>query len=459
MLLCCAVAAATWLAFYPTVFSRDAFYMLLSAVEGKYNDIHALLIPLAVAAVLRMGGDIGLVTLAQVLFGFLGIRRLVLALSRLLGVVDARKAELGVFVVVAALASPLSPLPIYLATLWSDTWLAVFLLWWLRLVIELQQGYTARWGTAWRLTLVLLLTALILLVRYNDIVLYPIMAALLAIALGRSVPRRTIRYGALLLPLLAAAAFLSGAYALIDIGRGHAEHAVYALDLASMMLRAPTICQDLSLHTCEIVLGEFPPGFRAGDGAISLTFSQSRLQQLQPFMELFFHPRLEEDFSIAARDHPGLLFQVKLLNFLDYIGPDRSQFFFQNTIIPQDIRFLPGQAFADPAASWFMAVRRVHQSPWLSWLSFVHAVWLLPCVIGVIALGVRLAIRRAASDAFWLGLLCVPASYYGSHIIALTTLEFRFMYPSTLLMQVGTITALAWLLTGRRVKRPAYRRI
>jgi len=108
LVLSCAAASAVWLAFYPTVFSRDAFYMLLDAVRGRYSDMHSLLIPMAVSIVIGLGGNVSFVTLSQIVLGFLGIRRLVLALSRLIGREDARLSEIVVLVTLAFLASPLT---------------------------------------------------------------------------------------------------------------------------------------------------------------------------------------------------------------------------------------------------------------------------------------------------------------------------------------------------------------
>lgn len=457
--LCIVLSIAFWWTFYPTVFSRDAFYMLLNASRVQYSDMHPLLIPLAVSAVIGIGGDISLVTLAQILLGFLGIRRLVLALGRYIGLRDAGISELVALAVIGVLASPLTPLSIYMATLWSDTWLSIFLLWLLALFLELEQdAFTGR-GAIWRIGLIAVLLTLVLLVRYNAVVLYPVLAVILAGVLRRYVPCKVLRFGLTGLPVLAAASFVVTQSAVHHVAREHPERAVYALDLASMILRDPAICQNLSLHSCDLVLQGFFPAFRVGNGAIDLTFSQGSQFQYEPFLDLFFYPRLEKEFVMAVSDHPGLFMEVKLLNFIDYILPNPHQYFFQSRIIPEDTRLLPGQAFVSPDTLWFFASRQVYWDPWLNWFSYVHIAWVFVCVAGVVALSIRAWAWHDERATFLLGLLLVPASYYGSYLMALTTSEFRFMYPSTLLMQVGTLTFLLCALVGALERLRSRRRI
>ena len=446
--VCVALSGAFWWMFYPTVFSRDAFYLLLNAVYAGYTDMHSLLLPLAVSAVINIGGDIGLITLAQILLGFLGIRRLVLALSRYLGLRAARTSELIAIAVLGILASPLTPLSIYMATLWSDTWLSIILLWFLALVLELRQETLGGYGAASRIGFAVVLMSLALLVRYNAVVLYPALAATLLGVLRPYVPNRLAKIALVVLPVFAAAAFVATQYSVHSIRREHPERAVFALDLASMILRDPGICQNLSLHSCELVLREFSPAFHVGNGAIDLTLSQANQFQYQPFWDLFSFPRLATEYIMAVSDHPGLFIQVKLMNFIDYILPNAHQYFFQSRIIPEDARYLPEQTFVAPDTPWFFAARQVYWSPWLSWFSYVHAVWILVCALGIVAFGVHAWARQDDRAAFISGVLLVPASYYASYLIALTTSEFRFMYPSTLLVQVGMLTFLACALVG-----------
>jgi hypothetical protein len=81
----------------------------------------------------------------------------------------------------------------------------------------------------------------------------------------------------------------------------------------------------------------------------------------------------------------------------------------------------------------------------------VHAVWLVINLLGVIALSALTHGRRHHRLLFLRQMLLIPAAYYGGYLIALTTREFRFMYPSMLITQVITLTLLLGVAARRLI--------
>jgi len=70
-------------------------------------------------------------------------------------------------------------------------------------------------------------------------------------------------------------------------------------------------------------------------------------------------------------------------------------------------------------------------------------------VTGLVALGTVAYARRDHRLLFLCQMLLIPAAYYVGYAIALTTREFRFMYPSMLITQVITLTLLLGMAFGR----------
>ena len=175
-----------WIIFYPGVFSADSIYFIFEATSGLYSDWHSPLIAFALALVPGIEENIGLVILAQILAGALGIRRLVISLSRFLGMKEVL-LDGAAFFGLALFLSPLTPLAVYLATLWADTWLAILTIWIFALLLELSGETTLevqRYPTK-KIAAATLLICGAILVRSNAPVLYPALAVSLGYALNK----------------------------------------------------------------------------------------------------------------------------------------------------------------------------------------------------------------------------------------------------------------------------------
>jgi hypothetical protein len=90
--------------------------------------------------------------------------------------------------------------------------------------------------------------------------------------------------------------------------------------------------------------------------------------------------------------------------------------------------------------------------PVLRWVSGVHLVWMivdLLAVAGIVARSWRLGEARYRYLA---AVLLLPAAYYLSYLFATPMFDFRFMYPSTLMVQCVTLSWLLGLIPG--INRP-----
>lgn len=435
-------ALGIWLVFYPGIFSADSIYFVFESTSGLYSDWHSPLIPFFLELVPNVESNIGLVTLLQILAGLLGIRRLAIAFTRFMGIGEEFRNGFALFNL-ALFSSPLTPLPVYLATLWTDTWLAVLLVWIAALLIEMRGLHEPeiRENSISKAVLVTLLVSMAVMVRSNTPVLYPALALVLWVVLDPKLVTKFQRIVLIVLPVVLYSIFMLYQNMILDVKHGHAEHAIYALDMASMIVYDPSICQDLSLRSCDLVLDVFSQDFIIGDGAIDFTMNQGRKAYV-PYYDLLYHPGLENEYFTAVTEHPRLWITVKILNFIDYVGPDESRYFYQKKNLPNYEGFARPHLFAPLTDLWFALTDRVLQDPVLRWLSFVHAIWLIVNFLGLV---ICAWLGRLNKRARFVGLLLlVPASYYGSYLIAFTSSEFRFMYPAMLLVQVITLT---WLLS------------
>lgn len=444
-------ALLTWIIFYPGIFSVDSLYTIQEASTWSISDARSPFITMLLALLLRAGGTVGMLTLLQTLSGFLGLRRLVLAITNLFPDKPSRREWIAC-IVICLLSSPLTPMQVYFATFWFDTWLAILLLWIIALLLELAGATTADspGENHYRIFLLTILIAVAMLARPNSPILYPVFAlAFLGALRKKSIERRTLLLLALC-PLLLYSLLVTFQYKVIRVRQVHPERVAFALDLASMLAYDPGICKTLTLPSCRIVLEKFPPGFKVGHGAIDRTLNQGLGRSEPGFIELFTSPFLKKDLFIAASRYPGIYSTVKILNFLDYIN-FRQQYYYQSFTPPNDFNLFFDTRFDFVRNKLFLLLSRVYQHHILKYFSFVHLTWIIANLAGIFFFFTIGA--RSYQHKFLTIILSIPAVYYLSYLLAMTASDFRFMYPSLLITQVITLTLVLQYLPSEKIFR------
>jgi hypothetical protein len=220
---------------------------------------------------------------------------------------------------------------------------------------------------------------------------------------------------------------------------------VFALDTASVLKYDPSVCDKAVLSACDVLSDDYPCNFVVGSGAVDCTYDQATGLIYRPFYFLRNNSALETDFWYIVETQTSTWLTVKFLNFSDYLRPVTYRYFYQ----AQDLKLL-GQAglVADSRLSTlrtgiYLVLDWASVNPVLRWFSFTHLPWLVMDLLGVIVCAVLAKSSIQRDKILFLTLiLLIPASYYLSYLIALTASDFRFMFPSTLVMQVIMITFL-----------------
>jgi hypothetical protein len=226
----------------------------------------------------------------------------------------------------------------------------------------------------------------------------------------------------------------------------HPERVSFALDLTSMLVYDRTICPATNLQSCHIVEKDLNPGFRVGNGAIDHTLNQGLSYSEPVIAELIGSPLLSKDLWIAATHYPWTYVSVKILNFWDYIHA-RDQYYYQSFIHPNNLGVVMNEQFDDVRNAMFIIFHSVYTHPILKYFSFVHLPWIVLNLLGIVYCFMD---RHKSGPLRYLGLiLLIPATYYFSYLIALTASDFRFMYPSLVIMQVIILTFLLSAVSNR----------
>jgi hypothetical protein len=433
------LAFSSWVVFYPGIFSVDSLVTYREAVSGDFSDLRSSFLTLLFSLFLNAGGQVGLLSLLMCLAGFLGLRRLSLAVLNLFPGSKLIQ-ELTVSGVLVLLASPLTPLVVYLVTFWFDTWLMLGLLWAAALLLELSNDLTSLSypGKRGRWVGLAILATLILLARPNSILLYPFLSlAFISLPGVKSATRKQV-FTFAIFPLLFYLFYIPFQYRGLGVKRAHPERVAVALDLASLLTFDPSICKETPLESCSLIDG-FPPGFSVGAGAIDRTLNHGLVKTEPAFASLMVSPNLYQDLWRAASRYPWTYLRVKLLNFIDFIRA-RERYYYQTSTHPNayglhlNLRF---QAVRNTLFRWMHAV---YQQPLLRYFSFVPLPWML---VNLLLVGRGMLIARKDGPDRYLGrLLLIPLAYSFSYLLAMTAADFRFIYPAVLLVQAISLSRL-----------------
>jgi len=437
LLISLALAFIVWAIFFPGTMSSDSLYTYNEAINGDFSDVRPPLITFILYLFIKSGGGLGLFTLLECLLGFLGVRRLLMAEAALFGanlIIQDWIAVIGLLL----LSVPLTPMPVYFVTLWFDSWLAIFLLWSIALLLELLRNtkISVTGPSRSKIYATLVSITLVISTRWNSLILFlPLIFVWLTILWKNIVSHRKILILAFS-PLVFYLLFLIFQYEVIGVKRIHTERFAFALDLASMITYDPAICQSLPLRSCQIIQEKITSEFVVGNGAIDHTMNQG-LGTVDPaFAELRLLPSLPQELWLAASHFPGSYLSVKTLNFFDYLRP-RPRYYFQSFLRKNGMGLFMNERFETVRTQYISWLHSIYTHPILKMLSFAHVTWIFANLTGILYC---FTFKRKSHIYVVLGqILLVPILYDLSYMIALTSSDFRYMYPSTLIMQVMTI--------------------
>jgi hypothetical protein len=421
------VALVLWRVFFPGLMSQDSILQYGQALTGHYNDWQPPLLAIAIRVTLGLGGALGLLMLGQCLAGVFGVRALATAVLRFFqSGMTARRAAWLSFLVLLILLVPVSPLGFYLMTLWKDAWAAILLLWIGALALDLFRGEASRR----RIALLVVCATLLGLVRHNAVVVLPLAGLVIGwgVRKGGKSWRTAITLAAL--PLILCLAINPLIAALFHVEKLHPDSQIMAIDLVGLCAADRAICHRLPWTESHV---RDPAGlvrYRPGD--IGFIFWDAA-SPVDKSIRLDY-PRLRAEYLRAAWSFPGALARVKVEAFETLLGIDQTYYFFHGSLVDNPYGLTLNGRFASVRQAWMRTAQRVADSPVLRWISGVHLVWLIANVLWVIVLLTRKPYR-------WLAcLLLVPLGYYLSYLLATPAHDFRFMYPSTLMIQCVTLS-------------------
>jgi hypothetical protein len=411
-----AAGVLLWLIFYPGLLSYDSLQQYAQARAGDFNDWHPPLMAVVLGLVMRIGGDIGGITLAVCLLGLFGLRAALLEIASLKIKRSPRLEWLATLAAVGFLL-PFTPLAFYFVSFWKDTWLAVALLWLVAILCQQYRQAALRGVSLARGVGIALLAGLLPSIRHNALVILPAVSACSVLIYYRRM--RIVRNVAFSLgPFLFAALLSFFWHSGMGVKYTYVANSIKEMEMVGLCKRWPTKC---SFPYSASHLAS--PPWEAGSPDLHLP-----PQTLWGRSAYEPNADLDREHQRAWRTLPLEMLRVKL-GYFRYMFFPRSLSLFQTEIDPNEFGLHLNSFFQKPRDVVIQVSKTMAARSWLAWVFYSHIAWFLLAHIAV----ATFLFKRAWLPAL---LLLFPLSYYYSYLLASTVTEFRLMYPATLLVQV-----------------------
>lgn len=425
-----ALAVLVWAVFNPGIFPPDATHILYFAYTRDYCNPHPVILLVLARQVINWLLYPGFITLIQSVFIIQGIRYLAAQLLMLADPAcrdDAARRDRRAALVLLVLLAPLTPLMFTAVSFLKDAWMLGGVAWMTGLLAKLSRRDEPR-SPAAEAGLVLAcsaMTAFSVLFRYNAVVLMPLFCVLLFVV----VQHRKLRWLAVM-PVVALLGANLAMKTTLTIREEYPERQVMFLDIIGMCVLEPEL---------EQVFPELMSQTRPDYANFYAFGDMTRLYEVAPFNIVMYgnqEPRrdgFKKDAIVPTiyprvLQHPFTLARVKLYSFLRLYFSTSYTDVFMRGIFQQPLQLPENPYFASLRSQlyefydfWLM------RSP-TRWLMSVH----LPWNVGGVVLLVWMWRKRHALR--WLAL--VPVAYPFTFLPATTAMDFRFLMPSTMVLQV-----------------------
>ena len=433
-----------WLIFNPGFYSPDSIDQIIQASKGVYWNQHPPVMAWIMRFWLKTGFEIPDLIFLQGFLGVFGARYLIHSCLRVL--LAGKKLISGMWMEAISaiglllLFSVYSPFCYYLNTLWKDSWAVIQFIWLFGFLVSCVHG--VRNGTTlafWRIAGLWLLMVLIVLTRYNAIVILPVFAVILFILLWKRGGWISVGLSVVFFVSSFAAKPLLHRY--LQVREFPIENQMMTLDLIGFYTKFPELQKELPYTASSLIEG-WETRFEWAN-IYPISFDQPKIVTEEYGSYTIENPRLKAEYFGVFRSHPIRMMRVKWTHFTHLFGLESTHYWFMSGITPNDFGIRKTPDFA----SWrnfyvhrsFKVATRA-----LRWFSGVHLVWFVANLLTIAWFAGQWVFQKSIDRVYGVFLYLIPLAYYLSYLISSPARDFRYMYPATMLLQISCFSLLGY---------------
>lgn len=435
-----------WWLFKPGILSSDSIRHYSDALRGSYHTVHPILIPWIISIFLRIGLGLASITFIQISVGVIGIFLFSKRISDLT-LSDSKKERsswIALFTT-ALLLSPLTPLPYHLVTLWKDTWFAIMLLWIGILTVEIfHLNQMRRNKRKIILTLILIVLASIAVqFRHNAITILPIISLFIFLISRKSTSKLHLSI-ITILPFIISASIALTSKKFLPIKQNYPFNQIMATDLVGLSFQNPKLLEQFPFTLSYIKDPEWRETFQYGNvpDIIRITKRGGSCDAVY-YSTSCNIPELKKEWKYAVVNYPFQLALVKLKSFLSLVYAKDFPWHGHIKLHPRGQKLgLKWNPKNKSIRDRFIKISNwVQATPIINAFSAFHSLWILTMlsILGFfyfMPLNTEILNSLKNIRPLYVFLPTLSLSYVGSYLVAVATYDFRYLYPSTLFIQV-----------------------
>lgn len=438
LILVFCISIIIWILFYPAYMSADAITQYGQALNQTYEDWHPPIMAILLHYVLAMGGGVQTFTLIQTLSGSFGIYLLAREILLQKNVSD-KKISWYPFYIFLILILPVSPLPFYLMNFLKDSWIVIGMIWIAYLGLKITRVCTQK-NTRYFLnyTALILLMAFLFLTRYNAIVMLPVFFLMLMYNSKRLTPSKQSILPLIIggiLPFFIYFSVQKQFYTAFSVKKLYPENQVMATESVGALI----LDIDNEKYV-PYVKSNLTPNYKAvyypGQVASVMNWAGSEKTLNQQTFNIA-DARIKTEYFSLVRHSPFTLAKVKLAGFYNMLKPSTEKYWYHTQLDDNALGLHQNKLFEPARLGWQRLANNIRNIMLTSLIGAEHLVWILVNFILIFVL-----IKRKEVRTMLFIVLLLPLAYYFSYLLAITGDDFRFMYPSTLLVQVIALSLL-----------------
>lgn len=439
------LSLSVWTVFQPGFMNADAIVIYSQAINGIYQDWH----PPIMAFTLNLFFDLGLNLKALMLIQCqLAYFSIFFSIYQLLIVLKVKSPSFKSFLVIVVFSLPFSPFPFYAMGFIKDAWCMIFLLWIVGLSIYLYRKksvYTNRFGLHFVLISIIFLMVLTILTRHNALVLFPIYLIIIY-HLGKiNKFKKAVVFLYCLLPILLWGSFNQYAYNVIKIKRQHPETQVMAAELIGLIKLDSSKCSSMK-YICNHLAPNWREAHQYGEVSSVMPWGWKHAVKFPDFDR--DSPELKQDYYHSLKTYPFSMLWVKTKSFAHMLKPSKHKYWFHRQLDENSYGLQQNSTFSGFRKAWINLALKLRNP--LNVIVADHLFWLLINILLLFYFWRKKSLFRDSKLFFFL--LLIPFGYYFSYLIAATNWNYRFMYPSTLIIQVAFVSLLIKFIQEKKLK-------